>query len=144
MYIFIALITGGLVTVSMIINANLSKRVGLIQGTVINYIVGLIFSIFLLLFLRRVQLVSIMNTINTPKFYLLGGLLGVIVIILSNIVIPNIPVAYTTILIFLGQLVAGLLIDYIKLGVLTKGKIIGGILILISLAMDETINKTRE
>lgn len=143
MYVIIALVTGGLIIISMIINANLSKRVGVIQGTAVNYIIGLIFSIILFTISRDWVLLSRINIIELPKLYLLGGLLGVLVIMNNNVIVPKIPAAYTTILIFTGQLVAGILIDYVKLGVFTKGKVIGGILVISGLLIDVIMNKRK-
>lgn len=136
MYIIIALITGGCIIVSMIINASLSKRIGIMQGTAINYAVGLVFSIILFSLLGKTELVSMSTITNLPKFYLLGGGLGVIVIMMSNMVIPKIPAAYTTLLLFIGQLAAGIFIDYINLGIFSKGKVIGGVLVLLGLMLD--------
>ena len=47
--IIIAFITGALVILSMVINSSLGKKIGVLQGTFINYIVGLIGIVVVLL-----------------------------------------------------------------------------------------------
>ena len=59
----------------------------------------------------------------------------------SNIIIPKIPIIYTSLLIFVGQLFTGILIDYLRIGFVSKGKIIGGILILLGLIYNSNVDK---
>ena len=47
-----------------------------------------------------------------PWYAFAGGVLGLAVVAASNVVIPRIPVLYTTLLLFLGQLTAGVAIDF--------------------------------
>ncbi len=141
MYLFIALITGGLIILSMIINASLSNRIGVVHGTAINYIVGLIFSIILFVIMDGENITKFSELIKTPKYYLIGGTLGVLVIIANNIIIPKIPVVYTTILAFTGQIITGIIIDYFRFGVFSEGKTIGAILIIIGLFYNMRVDR---
>ena len=50
MYIMIAAFTGALVILSMVTNSRLSEGVGIFQGVFINFVVGFIASILILLF----------------------------------------------------------------------------------------------
>lgn len=54
-----------------------------------------------------------MHTLQSiPIAVYLGGLVGVIVISLSNYITPKISAFYLTLLIFIGQLFAGTIIDF--------------------------------
>ncbi|GAA0123110.1 MAG: DMT family transporter [Clostridium argentinense] len=140
-YIILAMIGGGLTIISMIINAGLAKEIGVLRGTLINYIVGLSVISILMLFSKNTYGFNIGNFSNIPFYAFLGGLIGVIVVSASNIVIPKIPTMYTTLLIFIGQIFIGIIIDYLQLNTLSKGKIIGGLLILLGMLYNSKIDK---
>ena len=137
MYIIIALVTGSLVILSMITNSRLSEGVGIFQGVFINYVVGLVVSIIILLF--NLKTVSIGG--NIPWWAYAGGLFGLTVVALSNVLIPKIPTIYTTLLIFVGQLFTGMVIDFFTGNTISKGKVIGGILICAGLYYNLRVDK---
>jgi transporter family-2 protein len=59
----------------------------------------------------------------------------------SNIVIPKIPTIYSTLLIFIGQIFTGIIIDYFRAGFVSKGKVIGGVLILVGILYNSNVDK---
>lgn len=129
-YIILAFITGAMVILSMVINSRLGKKIGVLQGTFINYVVGLI-GISMVLLIKEGGINVSMNKIyGIPAWVYLGGVIGVMVVSISNVVIPKIPAIYSTLLIFIGQIVTGIVIDFITADTVSKGKIIGSILIL--------------
>ncbi|GMQ57339.1 hypothetical protein AN1V17_17340 [Vallitalea sediminicola] len=135
MYIILALLAGALVIVSISINGNLATKVGLIQSSITNYLVGLICSIIFYLILNRFVFDFSFNKLGDfPFYYILGGAIGSIIICLNNLLINKISAVYVTILIFLGQMITGILIDYINFGIFSTGKVIGGLLIVVGLA----------
>jgi uncharacterized membrane protein YdcZ (DUF606 family) len=56
--------------------------------------------------------------------------MGVVVVAVSNIVIPKVPTVYVTLLSFSGQLIAGIFIDLLLVKSVSSGKIAGVILII--------------
>jgi len=141
--IILAFIAGVLVILSMIINSRLALKIGVFHGVQRNYLVGLFASIVVLSILR-VPLSESINTIFTvnPLFLLGGGFLGVLVVAGVNTIIPRIPVVYTTLLLFGGQAVAGILIDYFIDSVFSIRKLIGVIIILSGLFLNMLIDKS--
>ena len=139
LYIILAIIGGFLTIMSMVVNAGLGKKVGVFQGTFINYIVGLIL-ITILVFILGSSL-DINSLGNIPFYAFLGGSLGVLVVASSNIIVPKIPAIYTVLLNFIGQIFAGIIIDYIRFDFISKGKIIGGILIVLGILYNTGIDK---
>ncbi|WP_027625985.1 DMT family transporter [Clostridium lundense] len=129
-YIVLAFITGAMVILSMVINSRLGKKMGVLQGTFINYVVGLVGIFIVLLVKERGIVIFTYKLYNIPVWAYLGGVIGVMVVAISNVVIPKIPTIYSTLLIFIGQIVTGIVIDFITVNVVSKGKIIGSILIL--------------
>ncbi len=137
MYIIIALMTGSLVIGSMILNSRVGDEIGVFQSVFINYVLGLIVSTMILLF----NLKTITTASNIPWWAYLGGVLGVSIVAISNILIPKIPTIYTTLLIFIGQLFTGILIDVLTSVDVSKGKVIGGLLICMGLFYNLIVDK---
>jgi len=140
-YIILAVLCGCITIISMIINSQLAKIIGVFQGTLINYIVGLTTTILLIIIVKSSMNLSFSSFNKIPLWALLGGMIGVAVVASSNIILPKIPTIYTTLLIFIGQLFTGILIDYFRVGFVSKGKIIGGILILLGLLYNSNVDK---
>ncbi|GAA0178485.1 hypothetical protein SH2C18_15350 [Clostridium sediminicola] len=143
MYILLALITGGIVILGIILNAKLAQKISLTGGTFINYVVGLLCSTILYLLIYKGFDLQLSVIRNIPLVYLIGGLLGVGAVMMNNVIIPKIPVFYTTILIFSGQLLAGILLDYFYLKQLPTGKVIGGVFIILGIVYNMKIDKEK-
>ncbi|PDY44887.1 DMT family transporter [Bacillus pseudomycoides] len=144
LYICIAILAGISIVVARIINANLATKIGISQGTFVNYITGLFFSFLFLIFSNESLHVSTATLQSIPFVVYLGGLVGVIVIVLSNYITPKISSFYLTLLIFVGQLFMGVLIDFFNSGDVSIGKIIGGFLVLLGLTYNLMLDKTYE
>ena len=111
--ILLAILGGVLTTLSMIVSSALGKKIGLIQSTIIHYIGGLIGGVFILIGMGSTSAPSIIDLSKMPLYIFLGGIMGVIVVYISNIVIPKIPVVYSTLLMFSGQMICAIIIDTI-------------------------------
>ena len=96
--ILLAILGGVLTTLSMIVSSTLGKKIGLIQSTIIHYIGGLIGGVFILIGIGSASTPSIVDMSRMPLYIFFGGIIGVIVVYTSNIVIPKIPVVYSTLL----------------------------------------------
>jgi bacterial/archaeal transporter family-2 protein len=162
-YILIAILAGAGITLTRLINTSLSAKIGIFQSTMYNYITGLVVST-LCLFLSGETIKISVSTLKTaltsetattsatvavdtvvkiPAWALGGGLLGVIVIVLSSYITPKISAFYFTIIMFIGQLFTGITIDYFNLNLLSPGKLIGGILVLTGLAFNQYIDNRK-
>lgn len=140
---FIALVAGGLNVLSRMINADLATKVGDYQSTFFNYLVGLLVSVAAMLALFWAGLFPIHFTLpaagSTP--YFTGGIIGVVVVIISNIVTTKIPALQLTLFIFVSQLGAGILLDYLVLHQFTPGLPAGGALVLAGLLYNQHLEK---
>lgn len=140
-YILIAALSGALVLMSMILNSNLSKKVGVFQGTFINFMVGAAITFIILLFKNSFNSIFFSKLTYIPLWAYLGGAIGVMVVAASNIIIPKIPTIYSTLLIFVGQIFAGIAIDYFAGNFISTGKILGGLLIVAGLTYNFNIDR---
>ncbi len=127
--ILLAMLGGVLTTLSMIVSSALGKKIGLIQSTIIHYIGGLIGGVFILIGMGSASAPSIIDLSKMPLYIFLGGIMGVIVVYISNIVIPKIPVVYSTLLMFSGQMICAIIIDTIIIGEFSLKKLLGAIIV---------------
>lgn len=139
---FLAVLGGILTTLSMVINSSLGKRIGVLQSTLINYIVGLIFSLLALIFIGNNIKFSEIQFERLPIYIFLGGVIGVIVVYSSNIIIPRIPVVFSALLLFLGQVLAGIVIDFFMSGSLSYYKLIGAVIVILGILYNSKIDAT--
>ena len=140
MYIFMAILAGITIVISRVINFSLSERIGILESTFYNYVVGLIFSMLILFFSKEILVVSKLGDVQ-GIFPYLGGAMGIVVVMLSIYLSPKISAFYLTLLIFLGQLFMGIIIDYMTLNTLSVGKIVGGVLVFGGLGYNLIIDK---
>lgn len=132
-YLLIAILSGVSIVLARVINYVLAEKIGVFQGTLFNYILGLLGSLLLLIFSGEVMHLFSIEAYSAPWWAYIGGPLGVIVIALSSFLSSRISAFYLTLLLFIGQLFTGVLLDYITLHELSIGKILGGILVFIGL-----------
>jgi len=140
LYVTIAILSGVSIVIARIINSNLAKRIGIIQGTFYNYVFGLLLSFIFLVLSHELLHISTQTMKSIPLWAYLGGLTGVLVVVLSSYITPKISAFYLTLLMFIGQLFVGIIIDYFTLNILSIGKVIGGSLVLIGLSYNLLID----
>jgi len=112
-YIVMSFGTGFLVVLTMIFNSRLASYVGVFRATRINYITGLT-CLIPIVFLSEIQIsesIRILSRIH-PVYIFGGGITGVFIVAGINYVVPRLPTIYTTILMFTGQVLTGLVIDF--------------------------------
>lgn len=127
---------GGGVTVvlSRTVNARLSEKTGALGGSLINHLVGLpITIIFAIIFVPKAQFFAVNPT---PFWAYLGGMLGVTTVLLFNITVPRISALSLSILSFVGQLFAGIFIDFVIGNDFSDTSFIGGIIISVGLILN--------
>lgn len=132
-YSFLALLSGANIAISILLNARLGAIKGLYKSAYINYIMGLIIAVPLAIILKGFDFSNITLSLGDAVAFT-GGAIGFIVVILNNHLTPKIGIIYVTILLFIGQLGVGTVIDAIRSGVFSLGKPLGGLLIIAGLA----------
>lgn len=120
------------------VNSELTRHVGQIRAVAISITVSMV--TILLLVLLRPGPGSFAALAHTPRWALLGGILGVLILAATVVAVPRIGVAATTGGIVAGQVLASAVIDrFGLLGVavrpLTPGRIAGLALVLLAVAL---------
>lgn len=135
MYIFFSFLTGVLIVISMMLNGELSKKIGIINSVVINYLTATISSL-VLCFIMINSIPSYSSISNIPLIYFLGGAIGVLTTYLFNVIVHKVSTVYTVILRFIGQMLTSAIIDYVYLNIFSIGKVIGCVLFLIGIILN--------
>ncbi|PIU55261.1 MAG: hypothetical protein COS89_07840 [Deltaproteobacteria bacterium CG07_land_8_20_14_0_80_38_7] len=81
------ILAGMLTAVAIRVNASLGEYVGVLESAFIVHVVGTIFG--LLLISRSLNKIFINRLKATPKHLLTGGLLGVGIVVISNIIVSK-------------------------------------------------------
>ncbi|MBN3346682.1 hypothetical protein CF050_07270 [Clostridium botulinum] len=119
----------------MILNGELSKRIGTINSVVINYLTATLASI--IFYSITFNFISNTSTIaNTSLVYFLGGAIGVLITYIFNVIIHKIPTVYTVILRFIDQMLTSAIIDYLYFNIFSIGKVVGCVLFLIGIILN--------
>jgi bacterial/archaeal transporter family-2 protein len=141
-YILISIASGAIVVISRILNTRLSEKVGLLESSFFNYLTGLLSALILFSIIKDKVHFDELYTI--PFWAYLGGALGIIIVILSSVVTPKMSSFYITLIIFIGQLFTGIIIDCITLKTIPFSKIIGGLLVIAGLGYNLHIDSDAE
>lgn len=126
-YILISIASGIIVVLSRILNTALTKNIGLMEASFFNYLTGFISA--LILFFIMKDSIQFSNFTDTTILAYLGGIIGVVIVILSSVVTPKMSTFYISLIIFIGQLFTGIIIDCLTLQTIPINKIIGGLLV---------------
>ena len=134
--VIVSFIAGCNIVISRTLNARLSDLTSVRISTFYNYLVGIAISILAFLLLGRGETGFAQFALSPNWHIYLGGALGVAVILLSNIVVIKISAFYLTLLIFVGQVFSGVLIDAILTQAVSSRNLIGGVMVAAGLSIN--------
>ncbi len=140
-YIIVSMLAGITIVLNRIVNYKLAEKIGVFQSTLFNYIVGLVLTFGLVLIFENSLLPSGSSLSTLPWWAYFGGMLGVIVVALSSFLTPKISSFYMTLFIFIAQLFAGGLIDFLIKQEISPGKMVGGLIVFLGLAYNLMVDK---
>jgi uncharacterized membrane protein YdcZ (DUF606 family) len=135
--ITLAFISGCVSVISKMINFKLTEKIGLLNGTLVNYIVASFISIIVIFLIKSNNIFNFKVLSTVPYWIYLGGVLGLASLLLTIISLPKIPVTYSTILILIGQLTAGFIIDIWISGKFSYIKLLGVLLVTLGICLDK-------
>ena len=137
-----SLFAGTCIVIARTLNAKLAEFTSVRNSTFFNYFVGLAFAIPVYLILSGNVSTELNGFTFSPSIYIyLGGVIGMIFIMINNIIVVKIPAFYLSLLIFIGQVFTGILIDTLIDGVFSIQILIGGILVTAGLCTDLVLDK---
>lgn len=140
-YILFAILCGVSNVLSRSVNFVLSEKIGMYQSTLFNYIFGLSGSFLLLLISGETFKLLTASSYDAPWFVYAGGLLGVVVVTMLSFLSSKVSSFYLTLLLFVGQLFTGIIIDALSTGKISFYQVIGGALVVLGLTYNLYIDK---
>ncbi len=139
-WITIAVFSGMVNILNRMINLEAKKRLGVFKGTLLNYVEATALSAILVaLFYHNAHIFNTAFLKEVPPVYFTGGFFGLLSLVLVMVGMSHVKVVYATVIVLLGQLGIGYIVDSIILGKLVYIKIIGIIFILIGVIYDKRI-----
>ncbi len=133
--VWLSLGTGISIVVSRSINARLAERIGPLPGSFVNHLTGLPVTLVLVLLTAR-NLPAAPYPAGRDSWLYLGGVLGVCVVMLFNILVPKISQFHLTVLSFVGQVFTGIFIDLLTGAFAADASFRGGLLITAGIALN--------
>lgn len=145
--IIVSLLTGFTVNSSRAISTNLGEKTGTASATVIYYAMGAILSLVIMIIFGWInqEVLFVGKFEFSPKVWIyLGGFLGALTLVMTNAIFNKIDTLYSTLLIFVGQVFAGIVIDAILSTVFSLPLLIGAVLSLAGLIINLLLDRYKE
>ncbi len=136
----LSFLVGVALVLQRVINANLAKKTDFVVSTAYTYIFGLPVAIVVLFLLGTSE--PMLVSFNLPQNILLytGGPIGILTIVFSSLCVSKIPSYKLSVLMFIGQVFFGIVIDSIITNQIATINLIGGVIITFGLCIDTLIN----
>ncbi|MFI5369025.1 MAG: DMT family transporter [Spirochaetia bacterium] len=141
----VALVSGALPALTFILNSELGRRKGIMRSTRVNFIVGLGTTLVIAAVVRPPVHEAVHALVMAGPFLALGGgLMGVVVVSVMNLVFPRMPAFSSAVLLFSGQALAGVLIDFAADGAFDVRKLVGTLVLLAGLSINGLLTRRAE
>jgi len=137
--VIVSFAAGVAIVTSRVANGKLADLTNIRVSTFYNYMIGLAGSVLVFIILggNEVLLPEFgVDSLSSSWWIYLGGTLGVGVVLLSNIVVVKISAFYLSLLIFIGQIFTGIIIDIVISRELSYRSLIGGVLVATGLCIN--------
>ena len=133
--IFITLLSGSAVVLSRMMNIRLSVYCGKYGGSFVNQLMGIPMFALLLLFMGKSEIIQYtsIQLSSIPIWAYFGGAIGVVIVYISNIVIPKISAFQMSLLSFVGQVFTGIFVDILFQNEISYQTFLGGLFIVLGI-----------
>ena len=135
----LSFLSGWSMVLARMANASLAKSSGVGYSTLMNYVTGLTGSLLLFALVGFPKLTSFPAP-GLSIVYYLGGALGALGIFLCNVVTPRLPVLQMSLIVFVGQIFSGMLIDLLA-GRFAVGTLVGGLLVAVGMVINANADR---
>ena len=139
--VLVSFIAGVNIVVSRTLNAKLAEYTSIRTGTFFNYLIGLLVALPVCFLLGKSEAAFTGIVVSSKIYIYLGGIIGVCVVLLSNITVTKIPAFYLSLFLFIGQVFSGILIDALISKTFSPRNMIGGIFVAAGLCVNLLLDK---
>jgi transporter family-2 protein len=143
-FMALALISGLLPSVSFTMNSQLGVAKGIFRSAWMNYALGLVTTLVLIAIVRPPLAQGVAGLGGTGLLYIVGGgLLGVVMVVATNFIFPKIPALWSTLLMFTGQALTGVIVDAIAQGSFSGRKLAGTLIVLSGMGVNAALDRKK-
>ena len=128
--------------VSRAASAALAEHTGAVASSFINHMAGLPLAVLLLLTIGSGELTALPEKLTgVPMWAYLGGIIGVLIIVITNVVLRKLSTFQVSLLLFVGQVFSSAAID-IFMGTDSSGRVFyGGVLVAAGILLNTIFEK---
>ena len=124
-------------------NASVAGKFGVARSTFYNFVVGLVCSIAALLVAGDARRLPALLNAQVPQWAYFGGLVGVLFVVCSSLAATRMSAFVMTLLLLVGQVTAGIVLDAVLRGQVAPLQVVGGALLFAGLLWDAALGRRK-
>ena len=141
--VLVSFLAGITILLSRVLNGKLAELTSVRSSTFFNYFFGLIGAVVAFFILGSNES-GVVGFAFSPNWYIyFGGILGACVVLLSNLTVMKISAFYLTLLMFLGQVFSGVIVDIVISREVSYRNIIGGVFVALGMCVNLIFDSKR-
>ena len=139
--VVLSFLAGVSLVISRSLNAKLAGATSIRISTFYNYLIGFLVSIPVCLLLGHNE-PAMRGLVFSPEAYIyFGGIVGVFVVLLSNLIVIKVSAFYLSLFLFIGQVSTGIIIDAFLAQVFSPRNLLGGVFVAMGLCINLILDK---
>ena len=142
--VILAFLAGFIVIIARTLNAKLAELTTIRISAFFNFLISLFVAVVALVLFGRNEVFSFQVVISSEAYIYFGGFVGISIILIINIIVRKIPGFYLSLLLFIGQVFTGILLDALIDCAFTPNILLGGLLVTTGLCVDLLLVKKRK
>ena len=139
--VILSFATGVTIVVSRTTNARLAENTSVLSSTFFNYIIGIIVAVPVCLAFGRGEPAFTGFAFSPNIVIYLGGIAGVCVVLLSNVTVARVSAFFLSLLVFIGQVFSGLLVDMVLSQTFSPRNMIGATFVTAGLCVNLLLDR---
>lgn len=139
--VVMSFIAGISIVLARTVNAKLAVLTSVRISAFYNYVIGLAVAFLVFLLLGRGEAPELV--LSPYWFIYLGGALGLCIVLISNVIVVKISAFYLTLLLFVGQIFSGVMIDVFITGEISVRNFMGGLFVAVGLCINLLLDKKK-
>ncbi|MFA9465369.1 MAG: DMT family transporter [Velocimicrobium sp.] len=139
--IIVSLLAGCTIVLARTVNARLAVETSLSTSTFYNFLFGFMTSVIVLFIYGREDISNVGFMGSCHWWGYLGGIIGIFVVFILNLNVTKISSFYMTLLLFVGQVFMGILLDILLTHSFSLQQMLGGVFVLLGICINLYFDK---
>ena len=142
-FMALAVASGILPSISFTMGSQLALAKGVFRSAWVNYAVGLVTTLAIVAIVRPPIAQSAAGLRSLNPVFMIGGLFGVATVAGSNYIFPKLPALWSTLLMFTGQALTGVIIEAVAQGSFSGRKLAGTLIVLAGMSVNAALDRKK-